>query len=106
MAKQKIAIKEKLIEVTLWDAANKLRGSVEQAEYKHVVLEMIFLKFANDKFEYHRDKLILDKKGKHIEFVNPYENIGFEEKLNNLKSEFAELLMVEEQSKKVLLEVF
>jgi type I restriction enzyme M protein len=27
-------IKEKPIEVTLWDAANKLRGSVEPAEYK------------------------------------------------------------------------
>ena len=42
---------DKPIEVTLWDAANKLRGSVEPAEYKHVVLGLIFLKFASDKFE-------------------------------------------------------
>jgi len=35
--------KDKPIEVTLWDAANKLRGSVEPAEYKHVVLSLIFL---------------------------------------------------------------
>lgn len=34
---------EKPIEQTLWDAANKLRGKVEPAEYKHVVLSMIFL---------------------------------------------------------------
>ena len=34
---------EKSIEVNLWDAANKLRGSVEPAEYKHIVLSLIFL---------------------------------------------------------------
>jgi type I restriction enzyme M protein len=51
MAKQQKEVKEKAIEVTLWEAANKLRGSVEPAEYKHVVLGLIFLKFASDKFE-------------------------------------------------------
>ncbi|MDX9906910.1 MAG: class I SAM-dependent DNA methyltransferase [Bacteroidales bacterium] len=59
--------KEKPIEVTLWDAANKLRGSVEPAEYKHVVLGLIFLKFAGDKFEDHRNKLIAEGKEKYIE---------------------------------------
>ena len=49
MAKKEI--KEKAIEVTLWESANKLRGSVEPAEYKHVVLGLVFLKFASDKFE-------------------------------------------------------
>lgn len=67
MAKQKKEVKEKPIEVTLWDAANKLRGSVEPAEYKHVVLSLIFLKFASDKFEKHRAKLIEEGKGKYIE---------------------------------------
>jgi type I restriction enzyme M protein len=42
MPAQKKEPKEKSIEVTLWDAANKLRGSVEPAEYKHVVLGLIF----------------------------------------------------------------
>ena len=37
-------IKEKSIEETLWDSANKLRGSVEPSEYKHVVLSLIFLR--------------------------------------------------------------
>jgi type I restriction enzyme M protein len=50
MAKSTKEVKEKAIEVTLWEAANKLRGSVEPAEYKHVVLGLIFLKFASDKF--------------------------------------------------------
>jgi type I restriction enzyme M protein len=67
MAKQNKAVKEKAIEVTLWDTANKLRGSVEPAEYKHVVLGLIFLKFTSDKFEEHRAKLIADGKQKYIE---------------------------------------
>ena len=43
--------KSKSFEETLWDSANKLRGNVESSEYKHVVLSLIFLKFASDKFE-------------------------------------------------------
>ena len=63
---------DKPIEVTLWDAANKLRGSVEPAEYKHVVLGLIFLKFASDKFEAHRAKLIAEGKAKYIEMPDFY----------------------------------
>ena len=58
---------QKPIEVTLWDAANKLRGSVEPAEYKHVVLSLIFLKFASDKFEEQKRALIANGKEKYIE---------------------------------------
>ncbi len=72
MAKQKKETKEKAIEVTLWEAANKLRGSVEPAEYKHVVLGLIFLKFASDKFEEHRKKLISEGKEKYLEMPDFY----------------------------------
>jgi type I restriction enzyme M protein len=48
------------------EAANKLRGSVEPAEYKHVELGLIFLKFANDRFEEHRAKLIIEGKEKYM----------------------------------------
>ncbi len=49
MAKTKAAPKkQKSMEKTLWDSANKLRGTVEPSEYKHVVLGLIFLKFASD----------------------------------------------------------
>ncbi|MFN4813094.1 MAG: N-6 DNA methylase [Bacteroidota bacterium] len=65
-------LKEKAIEVTLWEAANKLRGSVEPAEYKHVVLGLIFLKFASDKFEEHRAKLIAEGKDKYLEMAEFY----------------------------------
>jgi type I restriction enzyme M protein len=43
---------------------------------------------------------------KYIEFVNRDENIDFDDKMKALQCEFAELLKVEEQSKKDLLEVF
>lgn len=35
----------------LFEAANKLRGSVESAEYKHLVLGLLFLKYISDAFE-------------------------------------------------------
>jgi len=69
MAKEK---KLKSIEETLWDSANKLRGSVEPAEYKHVVLGLIFLKFASDKFEEHRKSLITKGQEKYIEMPEFY----------------------------------
>ncbi len=48
---------EKPIEQTLWDAAIKMRGKVEPPEYKHVVLSLIFLKYANDRFSEHREQM-------------------------------------------------
>jgi len=65
-------VKEKSIEETLWDSANKLRGSVEPSEYKHVVLGLIFLKFASDKFEERKAELILERKEKYIDMVEFY----------------------------------
>ena len=70
--KQKKEVKEIPIEVTLWDSANKLRGSVEPAEYKHVVLGLIFLKFASDKFEERRAELLADGKEKYLEVTDFY----------------------------------
>jgi type I restriction enzyme M protein len=37
-------------EATLWAAADKLRGNMDAAEYKHVVLGLIFLKYISDRF--------------------------------------------------------
>ncbi len=42
----------------LWKAADKLRGNMDSAEYKHVVLGLIFLKYISDTFEEKRDALI------------------------------------------------
>ena len=72
MAKQAKSKKEKSIEETLWDSANKLRGTVESSEYKHVVLGLIFLKFASDKFVERRKELIADGKEKYLEMKEFY----------------------------------
>lgn len=64
--------KQKNIEETLWESANKLRGTVEPSEYKHVVLGLIFLKFANDKFNERRQELIAEGKEKYLEMVEFY----------------------------------
>ena len=42
---------------TLGQAADKLRGTVDAAEYKHVVLGLLFLKYISDSFESRRLKL-------------------------------------------------
>jgi len=63
MAKQKAGPKnDKGFEESLWDSANRLRGSVESSEYKHVVLSLIFLKFVSDKFEERRAELMAEGK--------------------------------------------
>src|SRR5690606_18912225 len=59
-------------EEALWDSANKLRGSVESAEYKHIVLSLIFLKFISDKFEERRQALIDEGKSKYTDMVEFY----------------------------------
>jgi type I restriction enzyme M protein len=41
----------------LWQAADKLRGQVDAAEYKHVVLGFLFLKYISDSFEARREQL-------------------------------------------------
>jgi type I restriction enzyme M protein len=41
----------------LWKAADKLRGSMDASEYKHVVLGLIFLKYVEDAFEERRAAL-------------------------------------------------
>ena len=45
-------------EQKLWLAADKLRNNMDAAEYKHVVLGLIFLKYISDTFEEHRAKLL------------------------------------------------
>jgi len=51
----------------LWQAADKLRGSIDAAEYKHVVLGLIFLKYISDAFTARREKLAEELKADGIE---------------------------------------
>ncbi|MBM9616638.1 SAM-dependent DNA methyltransferase [Desulfobulbus rhabdoformis] len=62
----------KSFEQNLWDTADKLRGSVESSEYKHVVLSLIFLKFVSDKFEERRQELINEGHEPYLDMVEFY----------------------------------
>ena len=61
-------------EETLWKSADKLRGSMDASEYKHVVLGLVFLKYISDKFETKYNELV-------------EEGEGFEEELDEYLSE-------------------
>lgn len=50
MAKAKKEVKEQPVEQVLWAAADKLRKNMDAAEYKHIVLGLIFLKYISDNF--------------------------------------------------------
>ena len=54
-------VKEEKYEEKLWKAADKLRGSMDAGEYKHVVLGLIFLKYVSDAFESKYEELKLDE---------------------------------------------
>ena len=71
--------KQDSMEEKLWKTAIKLRGSVEASEYKHIVLGLIFLKYAGDKFEQQQNKLISEGKEKYIDIPEFYskDNIFF-----------------------------
>ncbi|MEX1025037.1 MAG: class I SAM-dependent DNA methyltransferase [Planctomycetota bacterium] len=49
-------------EAQLWQMADALRGSMDAAEYKHVVLGLIFLKYISDAFEEQHAKLVAEQK--------------------------------------------
>jgi type I restriction enzyme M protein len=48
------------VEATLWAAADKLRGNMDAAEYKHVALGLIFLKYISDRFAERRAQVLAD----------------------------------------------
>ena len=45
------------IEEVLWSTADQLRGHMDAAEYKHVVLGLVFLKYISDAFSVQYEKV-------------------------------------------------
>ena len=66
-------------EAKLWQAADKLRNNMDAAEYKHVVLGLIFLKYISDTFEEKRDALLK-------EFANPRSEFYIKDETIRLQS--------------------
>lgn len=72
------------IEKTLWAAADKLRVNMDAAEYKHVVLGLIFLKYVSDSFDEFRTKLKEEfKNPKHPNYFKGAKESDLEEELED-----------------------
>jgi len=65
---------------TLWAAADKLRSSVDAAEYKHIVLGLIFLKYVSDAFDQRREEL-------RAAFADPDSELYLEDPADRTESE-------------------
>ncbi len=73
MAKEKKEVQEEALEKKLWRTADKLRKNMDAAEYKHVVLGLIFLKYISDAFEELYQKLLTQQaEGANPEDKNEY----------------------------------
>jgi len=82
MAKNGNNTQQEPIEKQLWKAADKLRKNIDAAEYKHIVLGLIFLKYISDAFESLYEKLKAGEgeyKGADPEDIDEYkaENVFF-----------------------------
>ena len=65
------------IKATLWESADLLRAQMDAAEYKHIVLGLIFLKYISDKFEAQQEKvrqMVSDPKSSYFISKNPDEH--------------------------------
>ena len=75
-----------------WDAANTLREDLDAAEYKHIVLGLVFLKFISDAFTERREELEKD-------FTNPKSD-------NYKKDERARKIAIDERDYYTMANVF
>jgi len=73
------------LDTKLWKAADKLRNSIDAANYKHVVLGLIFLKYVSDSFEERQNELrhlfTVDNSDDNIYFM-PREDYDSDEEYN------------------------
>ena len=68
------------LEKKLWSAADKLRSTLDAAQYKHAVLGLLFVKYVSDAFDIRRKELIEQfKNPEHDYFLDP-EDYGVDER--------------------------
>jgi len=65
--------KDESFKQKLWRAADKLRNNMDAAEYKHVVLGLIFLKYISDSFEEKRQMILNEPKESYGDPEDPEE---------------------------------
>lgn len=60
------------LEKKLWTAADKLRSTLDAAQYKHAVLGLLFVKYVSDAFDIRRQELIVQFQDEtHDYYLNP-----------------------------------
>jgi type I restriction enzyme M protein len=73
----------------LWNAADKLRSTLDASQYKHTVLGLIFLKYVSDAFDIRRAELEAQlKDANHEYYLDPEDfggadSEGYQEEINN-----------------------
>jgi type I restriction enzyme M protein len=63
--------KQKDYRTILWQVADKLRKNMDAAEYKHVELGLIFLKYVSDTFEVLHSQLVKGEGESHWTVMHP-----------------------------------
>ncbi|WP_018416237.1 type I restriction-modification system subunit M [Teredinibacter turnerae] len=84
----------------LWNAADKLRSTLDASQYKHTVLGLVFLKYVSDAFKIRQDELTEQFKNPDHDFYLDPEDFGGQD-----SEEFAEELKVELEQRDYYAEV-
>ncbi|MEJ1374759.1 MAG: type I restriction-modification system subunit M [Candidatus Sedimenticola sp. (ex Thyasira tokunagai)] len=67
------------LEKKLWNAADKLRSTLDAAQYKHTVLGLVFIKYVSDSFKIRQDELTAQfKDPEHDYYLDPEDFDGAE----------------------------
>ena len=64
------------LDARLWKSADRLRQQLDAANYKHIVLGFIFLKYISDTFSAHQEKLLADFANPEHEFHYPQDDLS------------------------------
>lgn len=76
------------LEKKLWTAADKLRSTLDAAQYKHAVLGLLFVKYVSDAFDIRRQELIAQFQEKtHDYFLDPADYANAEEYQSEIVAE-------------------
>ena len=84
----------------LWNAADKLRSTLDASQYKHTVLGLVFLKYVSDAFKIRQDELTEQFKNPDHDYYLDPEDFGGED-----SEEYAEELKVELEQRDYYAEV-
>ena len=71
-------------EAKLWQTADALRNNMDAAEYKHVVLGLIFLKYISDAFEAKHAELVAELEADRTQGADPEDPDEYRAILRNL----------------------